>query len=61
MTFPGSVRFLKTKTLERFYSTMNTNDKSYEFPPIYSVSEENYMLVTIEKRIAGSNMKSGDE
>jgi fructosamine-3-kinase len=44
--------------LKGFYSKIDSSSLSYELPYIYDTYEENGILVTIEKRIEGSNMQS---
>lgn len=48
----------KQKILKDFYSKIDSNCLSYELPYIYDTFKENGILVTIEKRIEGSNMGS---
>lgn len=48
----------KQKILKDFYSKIDSNCLSYELPYIYDTFMENGILVTIEKRIEGSNMGS---
>ncbi|WP_078554409.1 aminoglycoside phosphotransferase family protein [Bacillus alkalicellulosilyticus] len=48
----------KQKILKKFYSKINSISLSYELPYIYDTFEENGILVTIEKRIEGSNLQS---
>ncbi|WML57184.1 aminoglycoside phosphotransferase family protein [Neobacillus sp. PS2-9] len=47
----------KQNILKGFYSKINASSLSYELPYIYDTFEENGILVTIEKRIEGSNMQ----
>ena len=49
--------FNKQRILKRFYSLMDSGHLSYELPYIYDTFEEHDILVTIEKRIEGSNMQ----
>src|SRR5690625_4775139 len=48
----------KQNILKFFYSNLNSSSLSYELPYIYDTFVENDILVTIEKRIAGSNLQS---
>ncbi|PEJ59329.1 hypothetical protein CN692_05655 [Bacillus sp. AFS002410] len=48
----------KQKTLKDFYSKIDSSSLSFDLPYIYDTFEENGILVTIEKRIEGSNMQS---
>lgn len=48
----------KQYTLKIFYSNLNSSSLSYELPFIFDTFVENDILVTIEKRIEGSNLQS---
>lgn len=48
----------KQNTLKIFYSNLNSSSLSYELPFIFDTFVENDILVTIEKRIEGSNLQS---
>jgi len=48
----------KQNILKVFYSNLNSSSLSYELPSIYDTFMENDTLVTIEKRIEGSNLQS---
>ncbi len=48
----------RQERLRDFYSGLKTDHLSYELPYILDISVENGMLVTIEKRMKGSDMQS---
>src|SRR5699024_8881819 len=48
----------KQNILKVFYSGLNSSSLSYELPYIYDTFVEGDILVTIEKRIEGSNLQS---
>ncbi|WP_117170126.1 aminoglycoside phosphotransferase family protein [Paraliobacillus sediminis] len=48
----------KQNSLKTFYSNLNSSSLSYELPYIYDTFVESNTLVTIEKRIQGSNLQS---
>ncbi|RXZ01755.1 hypothetical protein DMO16_20065 [Fictibacillus sp. S7] len=48
----------KQWSLKEFYAGINSDGLGYELPYIYDVFLENGILVTTEKRIEGSNMRS---
>ncbi|MDX8344620.1 aminoglycoside phosphotransferase family protein [Rossellomorea sp. YZS02] len=48
----------RQERLKDFYSGLKTDPLSYELPYILDISVENGMLVTIEKRMKGSDMQS---
>ena len=48
----------KQNILKNFYSNLNSNSLNYELPYIYDTFVENDILVSIEKRIDGSNLQS---
>ncbi|MDM5200815.1 aminoglycoside phosphotransferase family protein [Fictibacillus enclensis] len=48
----------KQWSLKEFYAGIHSDGLSYELPYIYDVFLENGIVVTIEKRIEGSNMQS---
>jgi thiamine kinase-like enzyme len=48
----------KQTLLKKFYSEIDSSYLSYELPYIHDIFEDNGILVTIEKRIQGSNMQS---
>lgn len=47
----------KQKTLKGFYSSIDSSSLSYDLPYIWDTFVENDILVTIEKRIEGSNLQ----
>ncbi|MDR7071627.1 aminoglycoside phosphotransferase family protein [Fictibacillus barbaricus] len=48
----------KQKLLKSFYDSIKQNDLSYELPRIYEIFEEKDYLITIEKRMKGTDMQS---
>src|SRR5690625_388246 len=56
--YNGMFNTNKQNILKFFYSNLNSSSLSYELPYIYDTFVENDILVTIEKRIAGSNLQS---
>ncbi|GGH73581.1 thiamine kinase-like enzyme [Pullulanibacillus pueri] len=49
--------YRKQTVLKAFYSKIDSSDLSYELPYIYDIYNENGMVITIEKRMRGSNMQ----
>lgn len=48
----------KQEELRDFYAGLKTEYLSYELPFVHDIFEENGMLVTMEKRVKGSDMQS---
>lgn len=54
--YPGTMRVADLRALQDFYASLKVDGLSYELPRIEAVFEEGEFVVTIEKRLFGSNM-----
>ncbi|MCQ4088430.1 aminoglycoside phosphotransferase family protein [Saccharibacillus sp. JS10] len=56
--YNGTSNYEKQERLKHLYDSIQSSDVSFEFPYIYDIADEDNLVVTIEKRIAGENMQN---